>query len=76
MTGAEFEINELLRDRAKVQHQHKVGRCGLGQLKIDKSEINYFLDEIKRGTEMGTENWKRVLKWVLKKYTLNTLNWT
>ena len=28
----------------------------LGQLKIDKSEINNFLDEIKRGTEMGTEN--------------------
>ena len=28
----------------------------LGRLKIDKSEINNFLDEIKRGTEMGTEN--------------------
>ena len=28
----------------------------LGQLKIDRSEINNFLDEIKRGTEMGTEN--------------------
>ena len=28
----------------------------LGQLKIDRSEINIFLDEIKRGTEMGTKN--------------------
>ena len=28
----------------------------LGQLKIDRSEINKFLDEIERGTEMGTEN--------------------
>ena len=28
----------------------------LGQLKIDKSEINKFLDKIERGTEMGTEN--------------------
>jgi hypothetical protein len=28
----------------------------LGQLKIDKSEINNFLDEIKRGTKKGTEN--------------------
>ena len=28
----------------------------LGQLKLDRSEINNFLDEIKRGTEMGTEN--------------------
>ncbi len=26
----------------------------LGQLKIDKSEINNFLDEIERGTENGT----------------------
>ena len=28
----------------------------LGRLKIDKSEINNFLDEIKRGTKKGTEN--------------------
>jgi hypothetical protein len=28
----------------------------LGQLKIDRSEINNFLDEIKRGTKKGTEN--------------------
>ena len=28
----------------------------LGQLKIDKSEINNFLDEIERGTKKGTEN--------------------
>ena len=28
----------------------------LGQLKIDRSNINIFLDEIERGTEMGTEN--------------------
>jgi len=25
-------------------------------LKIDRSNINIFLDEIERGTEMGTEN--------------------
>ena len=28
----------------------------LGQLKIDRSEINNFLDEIERGTKKGTEN--------------------
>jgi len=28
----------------------------LGQLKIDRSEINKFLNELERGTEMGTEN--------------------
>ena len=28
----------------------------LGQLKLDRSEINNFLDEIKRGTKKGTEN--------------------
>jgi hypothetical protein len=28
----------------------------LGQLKIDRSEINKFLDEIERGTKKGTEN--------------------
>jgi len=28
----------------------------LGQLKIDRSNINIFLDEIERGTKKGTEN--------------------
>jgi hypothetical protein len=28
----------------------------LGQLKIDRSEINNFLDEVERGTKKGTEN--------------------
>ena len=28
----------------------------LGQLKIDRSGINNFLDEIERGTKKGTEN--------------------
>lgn len=38
----------------------------LGQLKIDRSEINKFLDEIERGTKNGTNIWFKTKKATLK----------
>ncbi len=57
-----YFLDELSKDQVKLEFDRFLffETCRslklLGQLKIDRSNINIFLDEIKRGTEKGTEN--------------------
>ena len=57
-----YFLDELSKDEVKIEFDRFLffETCRslklLGQLKIDRSNINIFLDEIERGTELGTEN--------------------
>jgi hypothetical protein len=57
-----YFLDELSKDQVKSEFDRFLffETCRslklLGKLKIDRSEINNFLDEIERGTKKGTEN--------------------
>jgi len=57
-----YFLDELSKDQVKLEFDRFLffETCRtlklLGQLKINRTNINIFLDEIERGTEMGTEN--------------------